>query len=134
AASGSGRPPEDIIRSVLLAEAAAWNEGDLDAFMGGYWNSPQTRLVSGASTINGWADIQKHYRERYGTSDSMGRLGYEGLDVTMVSGNVAIVDGRYTLTTKDGAAAGSFSLVMKRFDGLWRIVHDVSTSDSKPTE
>lgn len=28
------------VRAVLDAQAAAWNRGDLDGFMAGYWKSP----------------------------------------------------------------------------------------------
>lgn len=132
--STGARPAADIIRGVLTAQAAAWNEGDLEAFMGGYWKSPEVRFVSGTTVTKGWQQTLKRYRERYGQGASLGRLSFDGLDVQMVTDDVAVIVGRFNLASGAAAEAGAFTLVMKRFDGLWRIVHDHSVGDPAPTE
>ena len=38
------RPSPEVIKGILAAQSAAWNEGDLEAFMGGYWKSADLRL------------------------------------------------------------------------------------------
>ena len=38
----------DDIRSVMNEQAEAWNRGDIEGFMKGYWNSPELKFVSGA--------------------------------------------------------------------------------------
>jgi beta-aspartyl-peptidase (threonine type) len=35
---GAAAPTDQAIRGVLDAQVAAWNKGDLDGFMAGYWN------------------------------------------------------------------------------------------------
>ncbi len=128
------RPTADLIRRVLAAQAAAWNEGDLDAFMGGYWKSPDLRFVSGTQVTRGWAPTMKRYRERYGEAD-LGRLAFDKLEVEFVTDEVAVVVGRFDLKREAGDSSGTFTLVMKAFNGAWRIVHDHTTADAEtPTE
>jgi len=123
------RPSPDIIRGVLAAQAAAWNEGDLEAFMGGYWKSPDLRFVSGTEVTGGWSQALKRYRNRYEESGDMGELSFDKLDVEMVTDNVAIIVGRFNLERSATADTGVFTLVMKRFEGRWRIVHDHTVGD-----
>jgi uncharacterized protein (TIGR02246 family) len=127
------RPAEDIIKGVLAAQVAAWNEGDLEGFMGGYWKDPDLRFVSGSAVLKGWKETFARYRDRYGAGTAMGRLSFEGLDVDLVSDDVATVIGRFRLVRSDGGESGAFTLVMKRFDGLWRIVHDHTVEDNPNT-
>ncbi|MEX0645376.1 MAG: nuclear transport factor 2 family protein [Parvularculaceae bacterium] len=131
-APAAQRPSRDVIRNVLTAQAAAWNEGDLDAFMRGYWNNPDLRFVSGTSVSKGWNQTLKRYRERYGDGAALGRLSFDGLDVQMVTDDVAVVVGRFALARSEAVETGAFTLVMRRFDGLWRIVHDHSVGDPPP--
>lgn len=124
------RPAPDLIRAVLAAQAAAWNDGDLDDFMAGYWKSPNLRFVSGASVTKGWEPTLKRYRELYGTGAALGRLSFDNIEVQMLNTDVAVVVGRYNLVRADARDSGAFTLVMQRFDGLWRIVHDHSVGDA----
>ena len=41
------------IRIVLQSQQGAWNRGDIDAFMNGYWHSDQTVFVSGDEVTRG---------------------------------------------------------------------------------
>ena len=123
------RPAPDIIRGVLAAQAAAWNEGDLDAFMAGYWKSPDLRFVSGTEITGGWSQTLKRYKSRYGTGSELGQLSFEKLDVEMVTDDVAIVVGRFLLERDPALDTGVFTLVVKRFNGRWRIVHDHTVNE-----
>ena len=48
-------PPgeQDAIRQVLLDQQAAWNRGDLKAFMNGYWHSPDLTFFAGGTEKRG---------------------------------------------------------------------------------
>jgi beta-aspartyl-peptidase (threonine type) len=46
--------PEDEISAVLDQQVAAWNRGDLEGYMAGYWNSPDLMFYSGATITRGW--------------------------------------------------------------------------------
>ncbi|HPE30359.1 MAG TPA: DUF4440 domain-containing protein [Parvularculaceae bacterium] len=128
------RLAEDVIKNVLYAQAAAWNDGDLNAFMNGYWKNDNVRFISGGSVSKGWNQALKQYKDRYGEGANLGRLSFENLEVQMVDDEVGLVIGRYVLTRNGETDNGVFSLVMKRFDGVWRIVADHSTAAPTVTQ
>lgn len=126
--------PEVIITGVLTAQAAAWNEGDLKAFMGAYWKSRDLRFVSGQTVSEGWENVFKRYRRRYGDDTELGHLSFDGLDIRLVDDQLAIVIGRFRLERDGEVSSGTFSLTMKQFMGLWRIVHDHTVADAPPAD
>ena len=48
------------IRIVLKSQQDAWNRGDIDAFMNGYWHSDQTVFVSGDEVTRGWQALAQN--------------------------------------------------------------------------
>ena len=56
---------EAAIRSVIQAQIDAWNRHDLEAFMAGYWNSPNLTFFSGATETQGWQPTLERYRKKY---------------------------------------------------------------------
>ena len=124
AANAPLRGPRDIIRATLMAQMAAWNEGDLDAFMNTYWKDDALKFVSGSDISRGWSATMKHYRERYASDGDLGHLGFEKIEVTMVTDDVSVVTGRFNHAKDGQTSTGVFSLVMRRDNGVWRIVHD----------
>ena len=42
------------IRKILDDQDAAWNKGDLQAFMAGYWKSDELTFFSGKDVTKGW--------------------------------------------------------------------------------
>jgi len=131
AAVQSARDPKDVVRATLRAQSAAWNEGNLDAFMETYWKNDALKFVSGTSVTNGWSTTQKRYRSRYANAAAMGQLRFDKMKVEMVSDDVAIVVGKFNLAHDEKTDTGVFTLVMKRMDGAWRIVHDHTVGDAK---
>jgi len=114
------------VRAVLDAQVQAWNRGDLEGFMAGYWNSPDLVFQSGASVTRGWQATLDRYRKRYqGEGKEMGRLRFDELDVQVLGADAALARGRWHLVMKDGSEPnGLFTLVVRRFSDGWRIVHD----------
>jgi len=114
------------VRAVLDAQVEAWNRGDLEAFMAGYWNSPDLVFQSGATITRGWQATRERYRRRYqAEGKEMGRLRFEDLDVQPLSPDAAFIRGRWHLTMKDGSEPnGLFTLLARRINGEWKIVHD----------
>jgi len=120
------RRPADIVRATVKAQAAAWNEGNLDAFMDVYARDDALIYVSGAEMTRGWSAARKRYRERFDGPAQMGRIDFENLDAELVTEDVAIVTGRIRHAIGEEISKAVFSLVMKREQGVWRIVHDHS--------
>jgi ketosteroid isomerase-like protein len=128
------RSPADVVRATLMAQAAAWNEGDIDGFMNGYWKSDELKFVSGGNITKGWDATLKRYRERYAGGSGLGQLGFEKLEVKLMTDDVAVVTGRFNLLNNGVNSSGLFSLVMRRDNGAWRIVHDHTSADPKPPQ
>lgn len=128
------RSVEDVVRATLRAQAAAWNEGNLDAFMETYWKNDALKFVSGGEITKGWSATMKRYRDRYAGGDGLGRLAFGEVDVELVTDDVAIVTGRFNHVKNDAPTSGVFSLVMRRDRGAWRIVHDHTVLDPKTAE
>lgn len=126
-----GRPPEEAVRAVLEAQQAAWNAGDIQGFMAGYWKSDDLRFASGAAVTRGYKATLNGYRKRYPDAAAMGQLAFSDLDVQLIGDDHAIVFGAWRVTKADGETPnGLFTLVMRKMDGVWRVVHDHTSAAS----
>ncbi len=112
------------VESVLRAQEDAWNRGDLNAFMEHYWKSEALTFSSGGKTTRGWTETMNRYRERYPTPEKMGRLKLSGLEVTPLGDSAALVLGLWKVERESEPLSGNFSIVVRRFDDRWLVVHD----------
>ena len=112
------------VESVLRAQEAAWNTSDIDAFMEHYWKSDVLAFSSGGKTTRGWTETLNHYRQRYPTPGKMGRLSLSHLEITPLGNSAALVLGQWSLDRESEPISGNFSLVFRKLDGRWVIVHD----------
>lgn len=129
--AGSGVAEDDTatIKKILEAQTNAWNEGDLEKFMMTYWKSDKLTFCSGGKTTYGWQATLDNYRKSYSSPESMGRLNFDGLEISMIESNSALVLGRWHLTMADDSKRdGNFSLVVKKLGDHWKIIHDHSSS------
>lgn len=124
---------EGQIRKVLASQVDAWNSGDIPGFMDGYWKSPSLRFASAGKITFGWKATLEGYQKRYTDRDIMGQLAFRDLKILMLSDTYAEVFGRWHLTRKEsvGDASGLFTLLMKRTDDGWKVIHD-HTSSARP--
>jgi len=117
------------IEAVLSAQQAAWNRGDIDAFMDGYARTGDLRFASGGTVTRGWQSTLERYKARYTNRAIMGELTFSGLEVDQVSADAAIVHGAWKLERAGDDPSGLFTLVLRKGDdGAWRIVSDTTTS------
>ena len=118
--------PKSAVEQVLRTQQEAWNHHDLDAFMGGYWNSPQLTFFSGGKEQHGWQATIERYRTTYTSpGHEMGKLDFADLRIEMLGSNAAFVRGTWHLTMSDGKMPhGLFTLIFRRFRDGWKIVHD----------
>lgn len=112
------------VESVLSAQADAWNRGDVDAFTEHYWKSDDLTFSSGGKTTRGWEETVRGYRERYPTKEKMGQLTFDNLEVTPLGKESTLVLGEWKLDRESEPVGGNFSLVFRKIDGQWVIVHD----------
>ena len=116
------------IRAVLDAQAAAWNRGDVEGYMDGYDRSPQTEFVGGDSITRGWQDVLDRYKKKYDTREKMGTLTFTDLEIDVLSGDAALVLGRWRLKRASDEPHGTFTLLLRKTKAGWRIVHDHTSS------
>jgi beta-aspartyl-peptidase (threonine type) len=133
-AESSESPISKAIEAVLRLQADAWNNGDIDAFMEHYWKSPQLTFSSGGQTTRGWEATLARYRKRYPTREKVGRLTFEGLEIFPLGTEAALVLGRWHVARDPEALEGNFSLVLRKVDDRWLIVHDHTSQTPKPSE
>jgi beta-aspartyl-peptidase (threonine type) len=135
AVSSIGQDAEDVartaIRKMIEQQQAAWNRKDLEAFMSGYWNSPDLTFFSGAREANGWQAALDRYKKAYqGAGHEMGRLEFANLRIEMLGPDAAFVRGEFRLTMSDGKKPqGLFTLILRKFPEGWKIVHDHSAGE-----
>jgi ketosteroid isomerase-like protein len=122
---------EAQILDTLGRQSAAWNHGDIDGFMQGYWNSEQLRFASGDSVTYGWAAAEQRYRKHYPDRAAMGVLEFSDLDVELLAPDAAVVFGHWALRRGHDQPHGLFTLVMRRTAEGWKITRD-HTSAAAP--
>ncbi len=116
------------IISVLDQQSAAWNRGDIHAFMEGYWKSDELRFASGGSITYGWQATLDRYLSRYDSAAKMGELSFTDLMVTPTGPDDAMVFGHWALQREADRPSGLFTLHFRRIDGAWVIVSDHTSS------
>src|ERR1051325_2316412 len=112
------------IEAVLKVQQKAWNEGNVDAFLGGYWHSEELTFSGAQGISQGFNTVRERYKKSYPDRQSMGTLDFSGLETRLLGPDAALVLGHWHLTREKGDIGGVFSLVLQRFPEGWRIIHD----------
>ena len=119
------------ITRVLNAQQAAWNFGDVNAFLEGYWHSPELTFSGSSGVSRGWDGILARYRKNYPDRATMGQLDFSELEFHWLGPDAALVLGRWHLKRDKGDIGGVFSLVWQRFRDGWKIIHDHTSAVEK---
>ena len=122
-ASEVAKAKTDIV-AVMDAQAAAWNRGDVDEFMRGYWNSSRLVFVGGDGVTRGWQPTLDRYKKNYDSREKMGTLKFSELEIDVLSKTSAVVLGSWALTRAKDNPHGKFTLIFKKFADGWKIIHD----------
>lgn len=112
------------ITKVLLDQQNAWNAGNIDVFMQGYWQSDSLTFIGSKGLTYGWQKTLENYKKGYPDLATMGQLSFEIIKIDILSDAAAIMIGRYTLTREKDQPTGLFTLIWKKIDGRWLIVSD----------
>ena len=124
--------PAEAIRAILSSQQAAWNRGDIPAFLKGYWNSTELSFAGSEGIVRGYEGLLQRYRKGYPDRSAMGELDFSGLEIRALGPDAALVLGHWHLRRTGGDVGGVFTLVFRRLPEGWRIIHD-HTSAQKQT-
>ena len=119
-------PAEAGIRAVMEAQQAAWNRGDVEAFMSGYDASDNTTFV-GSTITRGYRQVLENYHRRYPTKEKMGRLTFSGIEVMPLGSEYASVLGKWHVDRSreaGGEVGGIFTLLFRKTPNGWKIILD----------
>ena len=114
------------IMQILHNQEEAWSNHDLEGFMQGYWKSDSLQFYGARGLTLGWDRTLSGYKERYPTKADTGSLRFTIDAITEIDSNSYYVMGQYHLTRKVGDANGVFLVVLRKINGEWKIVADMS--------
>ena len=116
---------KDIL-AVLVEQADAWNRGDLDSFLDGYWRSDRTVFAGGGTVRRGFEAMAERYHSTYPTREKMGRLTFSNLVFEQIGSGQAVVTGSWELELagQEKRPGGVFTLLWRKVPQGWKIVHD----------
>lgn len=112
------------IKDVFTMQEKAWNSGDLDQFMQGYWNSEKMTFVGSKGVNYGWMTTLHNYKKNYPDTEAMGKLFFDIITLERISPDACYMIGKYTLVRKNDSPSGHFTLLWRYIDGKWVIVSD----------
>ena len=117
------------INEMLTTQQECWNNGDIDGFMKGYWQSEKLVFTSAKhKPTYGWKNTLERYRESYPDRYSMGEFKFEILDLKLTSKTTANLYGKWKLIRNNDHPNGLFWLDLEKFDKHWLITKDSTVS------
>ena len=119
---------QKAIKAVLEAQQSAWNRGDVDAFLVGYWHSSELTFSGSSGVARGWDGVLARYKKNYPDRAAMGQLDFSDLEFRFLGPDSAMVLGRWHLKREQDELGGVFTLVWQRFPDGWKIIHDHTSS------
>lgn len=118
---------ETSIRQLLDKQTAAWNRGDIDRFMEGYWENDSLMFIGKSGVTYGWTNTLNNYKRGYPDTAAMGKLRFELLTVKRLSDEYYFVVGKWFLQRSIGDLGGHYNLLFRKINGKWVIIADHSS-------
>lgn len=126
-ATGAQSNDETSIRQLLDQQTAAWNRGDIDRFMDGYWENDSLMFIGKSGVTYGWTNTLNNYKRGYPDTAAMGKLHFELLTVKRLSDEYYFVVGKWFLQRSIGDIGGHYNLLFRKINGKWVIIADHSS-------
>lgn len=118
---------EKEILSILDTQTQAWNRGDIESFMKGYWENDSLMFIGKSGVTYGYANTLNNYKRGYPDTTAMGKLSFNILHMKRLSCKYYHVTGRWHLKRTIGDLSGHYTLVFRKINGKWMIVSDHSS-------
>ncbi|SHF67049.1 YybH family protein [Pedobacter caeni] len=118
---------QQSILSLLEKQRSAWNEGNLENFMEGYWKNDSLLFVGKSGPTYGWQQTMDNYKKGYPDKSAMGTLTFNIKKVELLSKDTAFVLGGWHLKREKDEPQGYFTLILRKIKGVWQVVSDHSS-------
>ncbi|EGV44592.1 nuclear transport factor 2 family protein [Bizionia argentinensis JUB59] len=115
------------IRQVLETQEKDWNNFDLEGYMQGYWQSDSLKFHGSSGITKGWQKTLDNYKKGYPNQEYTGELNFTIKSISTIESNSYYVMGQYHLKRSVGDAKGEFLIILKKIDGKWKIIADMSS-------
>jgi hypothetical protein len=118
---------KNAILSIMHKQQKAWNEGNIENFMIGYWQSDSLQFIGSKGIQLGWQKTLENYKKSYPNVAAMGKLEFSDIQIKIISKSQAFVIGRWKLTREKDQPNGYFTLLWEKKNGNWVITVDHSS-------
>ena len=118
---------EKTIRNAMNEQLAAWNAGDINRFMGTYWQNDSLMFIGKSGVTYGWQATKESYLKGYPDTAAMGKLDFNIIQVKRLSVLYFHVVGKWHLKRTAGDLSGHFTLLFKKVKNKWVIISDHSS-------
>jgi ketosteroid isomerase-like protein len=112
------------IWKIMTMQEQAWNEGNLNKFMEGYWNSDSLSFVGKSGITYGWKQTLANYKKNYPDKATMGHLTFTLIKNESLGAQSHLVIGKWHLKREKDEVGGYFTLIWKKINGKWLIISD----------
>jgi len=114
----------EMIKAVMAQQQTNWNNGNIDAFMQGYWNKEKLTFIGSNGLTHGWQTTLENYKKGYPDKATMGQLSFDIIGLKRLSPEYYHMIGKYTLKRKKDEPSGYFTLLWQKINGQWKIIID----------
>ena len=118
---------EKAIRELLSRQTTAWNQGNIEGFMKGYWENDSLMFIGKSGVTWGWKKTLDNYKRNYPDKTAMGQLFFDLLVMKPLSPEYYQVVGKWLLKRTIGDLSGHYTLLLKKINGAWVVVADHSS-------
>ena len=118
---------EAQITKILSGQQAAWNKGNIEEYMQGYWQNDSLMFIGQSGIAYGWKQTMENYKKHYPGTSAMGKLSFEYIEIKRLSAIYFFVVGKWHLSRSIGNTGGHFTLLFRKIKGKWVITSDHSS-------
>lgn len=123
---------DDAIEKIKLkmkSQEEAWNNGNLEEFMGSYWKSDSLSFIGKSGVNYGWQTTLDNYKNSYQSKAEMGKLSFNNITIKQLSKDYIYIIGKWHLKRSNDLKdlQGHYTLIWKNINDEWLIISDHSS-------
>ena len=112
------------ILKVMTDQQTAWNNGNIDGYMQGYWKNDSLLFIGSKGPTYGWQKTLDNYKKSYPHKEKMGILEFSDVQVKILGKKHAYVFGKWKLVRTNDSPNGIYTLIFEKFKDGWKIISD----------